>query len=86
MKTAQHWLLPNDATRDEKEIYLCTVENIYNQFNDPIDKLIIAMAFELDYPQKFVGKIIHREEVAVSLRVKKIRTILAQTYKSHLKT
>lgn len=81
----KHWLLPEDATKDEKTIFLLSLENIYKQFPDPLDKLIIAMAFELDYPQKFVADIIDRREVAVSLRVKKIRTILAKTYRANIK-
>jgi hypothetical protein len=85
MKTSKHWLLPTDATKDEKDIFLCTVENIYRRFDDPLDKLIIALAFELDYPQKQVGRIIGREEVAISLRVKKIRTVLSQAYRANVK-
>lgn len=80
-----HWLLPADHTKDEKQIFLLSLENIYKQFPDPLDKLIIAMAFELEYPQNFVAKIINRQELAVSLRVKKIRTILAKTYRAYLK-
>lgn len=86
MNTAKHWLLPPDATKAEKDIYLCTIENIYNKFEDPLDKLIIALGFELDYPQYFVGRLIGREEVAISIRVKKIRTILAKAYKANVKT
>jgi hypothetical protein len=85
MNTAKHWLLPRDATKEEKAIFLHSVEQIYNHFDDPLDKLIIALSFELDYPQVAVGRIIGREEVAVSLRVKKIRTILSKTYKAFLK-
>lgn len=81
-----HWVLPEDVTEEERDIFLLTLNNIYNHFDDPIDKLIIAMCFELDYPQKFVADIVKRNEVTVSLRVKKIRTILSKTYKAYIKS
>ena len=86
MPTRKHWLLPEDATKCEKDIFMCTVENIYNHFDDPIDKLIIALVFELDYPQTSVSQIVGRNIPTVSLRVKKIKTILSTTYRAYLKS
>lgn len=81
-----HWLLPDDATKDEKDIFLYSVTDIYNQFNDPLDKLLIALVFELDYPQWFAAKILDRQEVTVSLRIKKIKTVLSRAYPHYLKS
>jgi len=78
-------LLPHSPTKEEKEIAEFCILNVYNQFTDPIDKLIIMGVFELGYTQKFVADLVRRREQAVSLRVKKIRTVLKTTHRSYIK-
>lgn len=80
------WLLPPDHTFEEKEIAVLTMESIYSQFNDPLDKLIIAMCFELDYNQRDTARLIGKNRDTVSLRIKKIKTTLMKTHKRFLKT
>jgi hypothetical protein len=81
-----HWLLPPDYNSMEKEIALWSLQNIYNNFPDPVDKLIISWCFELGYPQNFVAESLGKQEKTISVRVKKIRTILSKVYSSRLKT
>ena len=78
-------MLPVSPTQEEKEIMEFCVLSIYKQFDDPIDKVIIMGVFELGYDQKFVAQLVDRQEQAVSLRIKKIKTILSKSHKSHLK-
>lgn len=80
-----HWLLPPDPTPEERDIMSYCLLNIYNQFTDPIDKLIIMGVFELGYKQKFVAELVGRREQAVSLRLKKIRTVLSQSHKAYIR-
>ncbi len=81
-----HWLLPIDPTPEEKNIAIIGVQRIYNKFNDPMDQLIIALVFELGYPQKTVANITNRTPKTIWLRIKKIKTILSTTHKSYLKS
>lgn len=85
VKMESHWLLPPDATEEEKEIMQYCVSSIYQQFDDPLDKFIIMAVFEMGYPNKFVANLIDRSEVTMSIRIKKIKTILSKTHKSLLK-
>ena len=80
-----HWLLPAEATVEEKEIILVGVQSIYNKFTDPIDHLIIALVFELGYPRQMVAMITGRNPKTIWLRIKKIKTILSTTHKNYLK-
>lgn len=80
-----HWLLPIDPTPEEKSIAMYGVQSIYEKFRDPIDLLIIAMIFELGYPQNMVGEIIGKTPKTIWLRIKKIKTILSTTHKKYLK-
>lgn len=81
-----HWLLPAEATPEEKEIILVGVQTIYRRFTDPIDHLIIALVFELGYPRQMVALITKRNPKTIWLRIKKIKTVLATTHKSYLKS
>jgi hypothetical protein len=80
-----HWLLPPKPTPEEMDIAEYCILNIYDKFADPLDKLIIMGVFELGYKQKFIADLIGRREQAVSLRLKKIRTILSQSHKAYIK-
>lgn len=80
-----HWILPPDSTKEERDILSYCLLNIYNKFRDPLDKLIIMSVFELGYSQKFTAELIGRQEQAVTLRVKKIKTILSKSHKSYIK-
>lgn len=80
-----HWLLPVDATPEEKGIAMFGVQNIYEKFEDPMDQLIIALVFELGYPKNAVADITKRTPKTIWLRIKKIKTILSTTHKSYLK-
>lgn len=84
MKT-DHWLLPPDATPEEKGIAMFGIESIYSRFCDPMDQLIIAMVFELGYPRNMVAEITGRTPKTIWLRIKKIQTILSSSHKSYLK-
>lgn len=81
----EHWMLPIDPTPEEKEIALYGIESIYSKFSDPLDKLIIAMVFELGYPRQMVARTTARSPKTVWLRIKKIRTVLSTSHKSYLK-
>lgn len=80
-----HWLLPAEATPEEKEIILVGVQKIYDKFDDPIDHLILALVFELGYPRQMVAMITKRNPKTIWLRIKKIKTILATSHKKYLK-
>jgi hypothetical protein len=80
-----HWLLPIDPTPEEKDIALLGVQNIYNKFKDPMDHLIIALVFELGYPQTIVADITRRTPKTIWLRIKKIKTVLSITHRSYIK-
>lgn len=81
-----HWLLPIDPTPQEREIAIMGIESIYTKFHDPIDQLIIAMCFELGYPQKNVAMMTRKSTKTIWLRIKKIKTVLATSHKSYLKS
>lgn len=81
----EHWLLPSDPTPEEKDIALIGLRRIYSMFSDPVDQLIIAHCFELNYPQSFVSGILNRSEATISTRVKKIKTILMRSHKSYIR-
>lgn len=85
MNADRSWILPPDATFEEKQILLYSLLNIYSKFADPRDHLIIALVFELGYPQHFVAQVLDRDDWTVSTRVKKIRTVLTQTHKAFLR-
>lgn len=80
-----HWLLPVDPTPEEKDVAMFGMLKIYSQFPDPIDQLIIAQCFELNYPQSFVSKILNRSETTVSTRIKKIKTVLMRSHKAYIR-
>jgi len=81
----EHWLLPPDANSVEKEIALYSLLHVYEQFPDPVDKLIICQVFELNYPQYFVARTLNRTEKNISVRIKKIKLVLSKTHKKYLK-
>lgn len=69
-------LLPSDYTPEEKEIFMCTVVNIYRKLPDPKDKFIVMWCYELGYQKQHVGPALGMSEVAVFKRIKKIKDIL----------
>ncbi len=77
--------MPPDPTPEEKQIAMYSLLHVYNQFPDPIDKIILAFVFELGYPQKFVALSLDKQEKTISARVKKIRTILTKSHRVYIK-
>jgi len=80
-----HWLLPPDYTIEEKLLAIHQLEQIYKQFNDPIDQLIIACIFELGYPHSFVARATNKAQSTITLRIKKIQTVLSKSYPQNIK-
>lgn len=84
-KVNMRWILPPDYTKEEKKIMEFCILSIYNQFNDPVDKLIIMGVYELGYDQKTIAEMVGRQPQAIGLRIKKIKTILSKSHKRYLK-
>lgn len=81
-----HWFFPPEPSKEEREIAFASLSHIYSLFQDPVDKLIIAMVFELGYPKNMVAEVINRDQQTVSLRIKKIRTTLSIVFRHNIKS
>lgn len=71
-----HPLLPPDYTKEEYQILMYAIAQIYAQFTDE-DKFIICSVFECGYKHWVVAEMLGKERSYVSHRVKAIRTKLS---------
>lgn len=72
--------LPPDPTVEEMKILDQMVVDIYNHFDDPTDKLIFALLFDLNYSTGDVIAITGYSQVTVWKRSVKIKEKLAERY------
>lgn len=78
--------MPIDPTPEEISILKFMAKEIYKQFIDPKDKLIIALFFDLGYSALDVSEMIGISTVAIFHRRNKIKRQLSSTYKTKFKT
>lgn len=79
-------LLPPDPTTEEVKILDRMVVDLYNHFEDPTDKLIFALLFDLNYSTIDVISITGYSEVTIWKRSKRIKKTLAERYKLRVKS
>lgn len=83
-KRIKNPLLPIDATPEEYEIVQYSLTNIYSQFDDPIDKFIIAFCFELNYTQSLAADCLGVPTSQVPKRVSRIKQALLSSHKANI--
>lgn len=74
-------LLPPDPTIEEMKILDQMVVDLYNYLEDPTDKFIFALLFDLNYSTIDVIAITGYSEVTIWKRSNKIKEKLAQMQK-----
>ena len=77
-------LLPPDPTPEERKIINMIIVDLYRQLEDPVDKFILAFAFDLGYPKDDTARALEISHVAVWKRIQKIRKLLEPAYKEAL--
>ena len=75
--------LPEDPTPEEHKILNHVAVTIYQRFNDPRDKFIISMVFDLGYGKEETARALGCSYVTVYNRIKRIERVLSRsnTYK-----
>lgn len=73
-------LLPPDPTPEERKIINMLVVDLYRKLDDPVDKFILAFAFDLGYPKEDTARALDMSHVAVWKRIQKIRKLLEPSY------
>lgn len=78
-------ILPPDPTTEEFKILDRVVVDLYRNFDDPLDKLIFALLFDLNYSTIDVIDITGYSEVTIWKRSKKIKELLESKYATKLR-
>lgn len=71
-----HPMLPPDYTPEEYKLLMFSVVNVYQRLEDPIDKFIVAMVYEMGYNANIAAMSLGISSPAVTMRIKKIKRIL----------
>lgn len=66
-------LLPPDATREDLRIINTLAVTLYQRLDDPIDKFIVAMVFDMGYPREDTARALNMSYVTVYKRINEIR-------------
>lgn len=69
--------LPNDSNRDEYDILMISVTNLYSKLNDE-EKLIVALTFDAGYTQTVVAMIMRTSDKTISKKIDGIRKKLVK--------
>ena len=82
-----HPLLPPNANRNEYQILMLGVVNLYQKLEDPTDKFLVAFVFEAGYRQVVAANVLGMTESAVTQRIDRIKKILSVSHnKSDIKS
>lgn len=71
-------IIPRDVTTDELAIIAFATAHMYALLDDPIDKFIMAMVYELGYSKYQASIALGISPPAVTMRDKKIRRIIEE--------
>lgn len=78
---SKHPLLPHDATPEEYKILEHSLSRIYEKFDDPTDKFLIAFVFELGYTRVLAADCLDMPYWVIAKRVDSITKELSIRYK-----
>lgn len=70
--------IPPDPTRDDLRIINALAITLYQRLDDPIDKLIVAMVFDMGYPKEDVARALNVSYVTVYKRINEIKSKLKE--------
>jgi DNA-directed RNA polymerase specialized sigma24 family protein len=76
--------IPADVTREELAILGVVAIRVYQAVDDPIDKFILAMHYELGYSKTEVAMALGISSPAITVRDQKIKKKLAVAFKKEL--
>jgi DNA invertase Pin-like site-specific DNA recombinase len=72
--------LPQDITEEEVKILAYSSIQLYQLLDDPVDKFIVAMVFDLGYGREETARALGFHYHTVYQRIKKIQDKLAELY------
>ena len=73
-------VMPSDPTPEEIKIVTFSKVLVYEKLEDPLDKLIVALVYELDYGKENAALAAGVHYKTVWSRIKKIKRILESHY------
>ena len=73
-------LLPPDATPEEIKILSYVATDLYRKLDDPTDKFIVAMVYELGYGKEETAHALNVSYVTFWKRCTRIKEVLAEKY------
>lgn len=76
---------PVDITKEERKIIDAIAVDLYRKLNDPVDKFITAMVFDVGYGKEQTAEALGITYTAVYQRIKKIRKKLSVDYAGKLR-
>ena len=71
--------LPPDPTVEELKILDSLVVDLYRKFDDPLDKLIFALRYEMGYGWVDISAMTGYSQVTVMKRIRRIKDTLEDT-------
>lgn len=72
--------LPKDVTETELELLEMVAVNVYTKLENPVDKYILAMIYDIGYPHGQVAESLGISRQALYYRIENIKKILNSNY------
>lgn len=79
------YLLPPDPIQEDYMIINAIAVALYQKLEDPTDKFIVAMVYDMGYSREDTARALGVSYVTVYKRIKVIKEVLKKEYKSNIK-